>query len=309
MHVAITGARGMIGHALAELLRDEGHRVTGVTRSQPGPDELQWSPSEGRIDTDGLRGVDAVVHLAGEPIGFASWRPSDILDARWTPETKRALRDSRIGGTALIARTLAGMDDGPGTLVSASAIGYYGDRGDQTLTEASGPGDLFMSDLCRDWEASAEPARQAGLRVVHPRIGIVQTPRDGALQRSLPVFRAGLGGPFGSGRQWWSWVMLADVIGVLHHAVTSDEVEGPINVTAPEPVTNAQWAKALGRVLGRPAVIPVPRFGPRLVFGEMADELIYVSARVLPAATLGSGYRFKYTDLEAGLRSVLSRGH
>ncbi|MBW3605217.1 MAG: TIGR01777 family oxidoreductase [Actinobacteria bacterium] len=305
MHVAITGARGMIGGALAESLRDHGHRVTGVTRSQPGSDELQWAPSEGRIDTDGLRGVDAVVHLAGEKIGFASWSPRAIADARWTADTRREILHSRVQGTTLLAETLADMDDGPRTLVSASAIGYYGDRGDETLTESSDSGDLFLSEVCRAWEASAQPARDAGLRVVHPRIGIVQTPRDGALQRSLPLFRAGLGGPFGSGRQWWSWVMLTDVIGVLHHAVTSDDVVGPINVTAPEPVTNGQWTKALGRVLGRPTMIPVPRFGPRLVFGEMADELIYVSARVLPEATLDSGYRFRYTDLEAGLRSVL----
>lgn len=305
MHVAITGARGMIGGALAASLRDDGHTVTGVTRSQPGRDEIQWSPDEGRIDVDGLRGADAVVHLAGENIGFASWHPRDIIAARWTADTKRELRTSRIDGTTLIARTLAGMDDGPRTLVSASAVGYYGDRGDEVLTEASAPGDLFMSELCRDWERSADPAREAGLRVVHPRIGIVQTPRDGALQRSLPVFRMGLGGPFGSGRQWWSWVMLTDVIGVLRHALDNDDVAGPLNVTAPEPVTNGQWTKVLGRVLGRPAVLPVPRFGPRLVFGGMADELIYTSARVLPEVTLASGYTFRYTDLEAGLRSVL----
>jgi uncharacterized protein (TIGR01777 family) len=197
------------------------------------------------------------------------------------------------------------MDDGPRVMVSVSAIGWYGDRGDEVLTEASAPGALFLSDVCRAWEASADAARVAGVRVVHPRIGIVQTPRDGALQRSLPLFRLGLGGPFGTGGQWWSWVMLDDVIGILAHAVTDDRVSGPINVTAPTPVTNREWTRTLARVLGRPAVLPVPRFGPKLVLGEMVDELVYVSARVLPEATLASGYTFRFPDLEAGLRSVL----
>lgn len=306
MHIAITGASGLIGGELSNVLRAEGHHVTGITRSQPGPGELQWSPMERRIDAAGLKGVDVVVHLAGEPIGFSSWHPRAIAAARWSPDTKRRILDSRVQGTTLLARTLADMDDGPRVLISVSAVGYYGDRGDETLTEDSPPGHLFMSEVCRAWERSADPARDAGLRVVHPRIGIVQTPVDGALQRSLPVFRAGLGGPFGSGRQWWSWVMLDDVVGVLRHAVTSDDVVGPLNVTAPEPVTNLEWARTLGRVLRRPAVIPIPRFGPRLVLGEMVDELVYVSARVLPRRTLDTGYEFRYTDLEAGLRSVLS---
>jgi uncharacterized protein (TIGR01777 family) len=305
MHIAITGARGLIGTALSRTLRDAGHTVTGVTRSDPGPGQISWSPDRQRLDPNDLRGVDAVVHLAGEKIGFASWRPRAILDARWTPETKRRILASRVQGTTLLAETLAAMDDGPRILVSASAIGYYGDRGDETLTEASPPGHQFLSEVCRAWEASADAARTADLRVVHPRIGIVQTPRDGALQRSLPLFRLGLGGPFGSGRQWWSWVMLDDVIGVLQHAVTSDGVSGPLNVTAPNPVTNREWTRTLGRVLGRPAVLPIPRFGPKLVLGEMVDELVYASAKVQPEATLASGYTFRFTDLEAGLRSVL----
>lgn len=305
MHVAITGASGLLGGALSRALRDDGHRVTGVTRSEPGPDEIRWSPAQQRLDPADLRGVDAVVNLAGEKIGFTSWTPRAIIDARWTPKTRREILSSRVQGTTLLAETIAAMDDGPRVMVSVSAIGYYGDRGDETLTEASRPGDLFLSDVCRAWEASADAARAAGLRVVHPRIGIVQTPRDGALQRSLPLFRLGLGGPFGSGSQWWSWVMLDDVVGILQHAVTNDGVSGPINVTAPTPVTNRDWTRTLGRVLGRPAVLPVPRFGPKLVLGEMVDELVYVSARVLPEATLASGYSFRFADLEAGLRSVL----
>ena len=306
MHVAITGATGLIGTALSRALRDGGHRVTGITRSAPGTGQLHWSPGDGHLDPAGLRDVDAVVHLAGEKIGFADWSPRSIAAARWTPEIKRRIIDSRVAGTSLIARTLADHDGGPRTLVSASAIGYYGDRGDETLTEASTAGDLFMSRVCQAWESSADPARDAGVRVVHPRMGLIQTPDDGALQRSLPLFRLGLGGRFGAGRQWWSWVMLDDVIGVFVHAVTDDDVSGPINVTAPEPVTNATYTRVLGRVLGRPAVLPIPEFGPRLVFGEMADELLYSSARVLPEATMASGYRFRHTDLEAGLRSVLT---
>lgn len=305
MHVAITGASGLIGSTLSQALRDDGHAVTGITRSAPGPGEIRWSPSRQRLDPADLRGVDAVVHLAGEKIGFASWTPRAILDARWTPETRREILTSRVQGTTLLAETIAAMDDGPRVMVSVSAIGWYGDRGDEVLTEASGPGDMFLSDVCRAWEASADGARAAGIRVVHPRIGIVQTPRDGALQRSLPLFRLGLGGPFGSGSQWWSWVMLDDVIGILVHAVTDDRMRGPINATAPTPVTNREWTRTLAQVLGRPAVLPVPRFGPKLVLGEMVDELVYVSARVLPEATLASGYSFRFTDLEAGLRSVL----
>lgn len=305
MHVAITGARGMIGGALAAAFRADGHTVTGITRSDPGPDELQWSPDDQRIDVDGLRGIDAVVHLAGEPIAFSSLTPKGIVEARWSPDRKRRILDSRVNGTTLIARTLATMDDGPRVMVSASAIGYYGDRGDDTLTEASAPGDLFLSHVCQQWEAAAEPARAAGIRVVHPRIGLVQTPDGGALAQSLPLFRLGVGGPFGDGSDWWSWVMLDDVVGTLRHALTTDDLSGPINVTAPEPVTNRTWATVLGRVLGRPAFVPIPRFGPRLALGEMADELLYASARVLPAATTDSGYTFRHPTLETGLRSVL----
>ena len=295
MHVAITGATGMIGTALSQALRAAGHRVTGITRSQPGPDQLQWSPSDQRIDAAALRGVDAVVHLAGEPVAAH----------RWSAQVKRRIRDSRISGTTLIAQTLADLDDGPRTLVSVSGIDYYGDRGDEVLTERSGPGDTFLADVCKVWEASAEPARQAGIRVVHPRIGIILTTRDGALPRLLPLFKLGLGGRFGSGRQYWSWIALDDVIGVLAHALTTASVAGPLNATAPVPVTNATFTTALGKVLGRPAWLPVPSFGPRLVLGEMADAMVFHSKRVMPEATLASGYTFRHPDLEAGLRSAL----
>ena len=295
MHVAITGATGLIGTALSQALRAGGHRVTGIPRAQPGPDQLQWSPADQRIDAAGLRGVDAVVHLAGEPIAAH----------RWTAQAKRRIKDSRIAGTRLIAQTLADLDDGPRTLVSVSGIDYYGDRGDEVLTERSAPGDTFLADVCKVWEASAEPARQAGIRVVHPRIGIILTSQGGALQRMLPLFRMGLGGRFGSGQQYWSWIAFDDVLGVMTHALTTESVTGPINTTAPEPVTNATFATVLGKVLRRPALLPVPSFGPRLVFGEMADAMVFHSKRVIPEATLASGYTFRYPDLEAGLRSAL----
>jgi uncharacterized protein (TIGR01777 family) len=295
MHVAITGATGMIGAALSQALRAGGHRVTGITRSQPGPDQLQWSPGDQRIDASGLRGVDAVVHLAGEPIAAH----------RWTAPVKQRIKDSRAAGTRLIAQTLADLDDGPGTLVSVSAIDYYGDRGDERLTERSAPGDTFLAEVCKVWEASAEPARQAGIRVVHPRIGIILTLRDGALPRLLPLFKLGLGGRFGAGRQYWSWITLDDVIGVLVHALATPSITGPLNTTAPEPVTNATFTTILGKVLGRPAWLPVPSFGPRLVLGEMADAMVFHSKRVIPEATLASGYTFRHPDLEAGLRSAL----
>jgi uncharacterized protein (TIGR01777 family) len=295
MHVAITGARGLIGAALSGALRDQGHRVTGITRSHPRAGELQWSPSERRIDAGGLRGVDAVVHLAGEPIAAG----------RWTPAVKRRITESRVDGTTLIAQTLADLDDGPRTLVSVSGIDYYGDRGDELLTEASPPGDTFLANVCKLWEASAEPARQAGIRVVHPRLGLTLTRRAGALPRLLVLFRLGLGGRFGSGRQFWSWITLEDAVGIIVHALTSDTVAGPLNATAPEPVTNATFTKVLSGVLRRPALLPVPRFGPRLVYGEMADTLLFHSHRVLPEATLASGYAFRHPQLAAGLRSAL----
>jgi uncharacterized protein len=272
MHVAITGASGRIGRALSQALRADGHRVTGITRSEPGPGEVQWSPAEGRLDARGLRGVDAVINLAGEPIEAR----------RWSEAQKRRILESRLQSTSLIARTLADMDRGPRTLVSVSGIDYYGDRGDEVLTEKATPGDSFLARVCVQWEASADPARAAGIRVVHPRTGIVQLADSGALGRQLLLFRLGLGGRFGSGRQWWSWIMPEDVIGIYRHVLRDDTVVGPVNATAPEPVTNATYAKVLGRVLRRPTVMRIPTFGPKLILGEMAEALVFHSHRVLP---------------------------
>ncbi|HEV8652100.1 MAG TPA: TIGR01777 family oxidoreductase [Actinomycetes bacterium] len=302
MHVAVTGSTGMIGSALVRLLVAEGHAVTRLTRSEPrspsGPvREARWDPAGGTIDAGALVAADAVVHLAGK--GIAS--------GRWTEAAKREIRESRVRGTGLLARTMAGLDDGPRVLVSASGIHYYGDRDDEVLTERSRPGGGFLAEVCQAWEDAADPARAAGLRVVHVRTGITQTREGGSLPKQLPLFRLGLGGRFGSGRQWWSWVSLDDVLGIYRHALVTDGLEGTVNATAPNPVTNAEFTATLARVLGRPALAPVPRLGPRLVLGEMAEELLFYSIRVQPEATLASGYTFRWPELEPALRHLLNR--
>lgn len=297
MHVAITGASGLIGEALSALLTTGGHRVTRLVRREPGEGELGWDPERGEIDADGLRGVDAVVHLAGE----------SIASVRWTEGRKRRVMESRRKGTRLIAETLAGLDGGPSVLVSASGIDYYGDTGDEAVTEESPPGRGFLADVCREWEAATAAAADAGVRVVTVRTGVVQSPQGGALAKQLPLFRAGIGGRIGSGRQWLSWISLDDVAGVYHHALTSPEISGPLNATAPEPVTNAEHAKTVGRVLRRPTPLPVPSLGPRLVLRDMADDLLLGSKRVLPARALETGYVFRHPTLEGCLRDALGR--
>lgn len=297
MHVAITGSSGLIGTALTKALTDGGHRVARVVRHQPsGPDEIGWDIGAGRLEPEALRGVDAVVHLAGEGIG----------ERRWTPEQKRRIRDSRTEGTRLIAEAIAAAEDGPRVLVSVSGIHYYGDRGDAVLTEDSPHGTGFLPDVCVAWEAAADPAREAGVRVVHPRMGVVQSPDGGALRRLLPLFRLGLGGTFGRGRQYWSWITLDDAIGVLLHALLTDDLAGPVNATAPNPVTNAEFTRTLGRVLHRPAMLPVPPFGPAVLLGaELTQSALFDSIRALPQRTQSSGYLFRHPDLEAGLHAVL----
>ncbi len=299
MRVAITGSSGLIGRALAGALGADGQQVLRFVRSgTPGPGTATWDPPAGRIDVTALETADAVVHLAGKSIGAA----------RWTVKEKRELVDSRVASTRLLATTMAGLDRGPRVLVCASGIGYYGDRGDEVLTETSPPGSGFLAGLSVAWEAAADPARAAGLRVVHVRTGLVQTPQGGTLARLLPLFRLGLGSRFGSGGQWWSWITLDDVVGIYRHALATPTLAGPVNAVAPNPVTNAEYTAALARVVGRPRLVPfVPRFGPRLVLGEMADELVFYSARVQPAAALVAGYRFRWPELTPALRHLL--GH
>jgi uncharacterized protein len=296
MRIAITGSHGLIGAALASALRARGDRVIRVIREAPaGPDEVTWQPAAGRIDAAGLDGIDAAVHLGGES-----------LAARWTPERKAAIRDSRVGGTGLFARTLAALPARPRVLVSVSAVGYYGNRGDEVLTEASAPGTGFLADVCREWEAAASPARAAGIRVVHPRLGVVLAKHGGMLPKIAPIFRLGAGGPLGNGRQYVPWVALDDVIGVLLLALDRDDVSGPCNVAAPQAVTNREFVSALGHAFGRPAVVPVPAAVLRAMFGEMSDQALLASQRVDPARLRAAGHAFQFASLEPALRHVLA---
>jgi uncharacterized protein (TIGR01777 family) len=294
--VAVTGSSGFIGTALTAALAAAGHDVVRVVRDDSGgPGTVRWDPKAGTIDAAGLAGVDAAVHLAG----------AGIADHRWTDDYKRELVASRLDGTGLLARTLAGLDPRPAVLVSASGIDYYGDRGDEVLDETASKGTGFLSDLCAQWEAAADPAREAGIRVAHTRSGIVLSPRGGALKKQLPLFKLGLGGRFGSGRQWQSWIALDDEVDAMLHLLTA-EAAGPVNLTAPNPVTNAEFTETLGAVLHRPTLLPVPSLAPKLLVGsELAEVLLYESKRVVPQVLEASGYTFRYPTLKPALRGLL----
>jgi uncharacterized protein (TIGR01777 family) len=293
--VAVTGASGLVGSALVPFLTTGGHAVTRLMRRADEPSAIRWDPAAGTIDAAGLEGVDAVVHLAGE----------SIASGRWTAERKARIRDSRVRGTRLLCETLARLGRPPRTLVAASAIGWYGDRGDAVVDEASAPGSGFLTDVCREWEAAAEPARVAGIRVVYLRFGIVLSPAGGALRQLLPPFRLGVGGRVGDGRQWMSWIAVDDAVGAIHHAIVTDGLAGAVNAVAPEAVTNAAFTAVLARVLRRPAVVPVPAAAMRLALGEMADALLLASTRVRPTRLEESGYGFRASGLEAALRRLL----
>ena len=296
MNVLISGATGLIGSALVPELEAKGHTVTRLSRSQSGADTVRWDPSAGTIEGD-LEGTEAVVHLAGE----------SIAQGRWSPEKKRRILDSRVQGTRLLAESVAALSTPPKVMVSTSAVGYYGDRGDEVLTEESTPGEDFLARVCREWEAAAEPARRAGVRVVHQRLGIVLSPEGGALGTTLPIFKLGGGGKVGGGRQWWSWVALDDVVGSIVHALTDEAVKGPVNVGSPNPMTNAQYTKVLGKVLGRPTVLPLPAPAARIMLGEVADALLLASQRMRPERLQTTGYAFRYPQLEGALRHLLGR--
>jgi len=299
LRVAVTGATGLLGTALIPFLTTGGHEVIAVSRRRGLRDAIHWDPAAGVIDHAGLEGLDAVVHLAGETVG-----------ARWSDRRKRRIRDSRVEGTMLLAEALAGLRRPPRVLVSASAMGVYGNRGDEVLTEDAlpeGPPADFFVELGRDWESAADPALAAGIRVVNPRFGLVLTPAGGALARMLPPFLLGVGGPLGGGSQWVSWISIDDAIGVIHHALFTDELAGPVNTAAPEPVTSRSFAATLGRVLKRPALLPAPAPALKLLFGEMADTALLSSQRLSAARLLGSGYTFRHPTLEAALRHVLGR--
>lgn len=297
MRIAISGASGLIGRALTTQLRDAGHGVKRLVRREArAADEISWKPDAQTIDANGLVGTDAVVHLAGKP-----------LFGRWSAKRMREIRDSRIQGTGLLARTLATMTDGPTTLVCASAIGYYGtDTGDALLYESSPAGAGFLANVVRDWEAAAKPASTAGVRVVTVRNGPVLSRHGGLLGPVLPIFRLGLGGRLGSGQQWLSWIGHEDVVGVYMHALTNSDLAGPVNAVAPEPVTNVEFTRALGKVLHRPTLIPVPLVGVRIVLGKhAADELAGASQRVSAARLLESDFRFRDVTVESALRNAV----
>lgn len=291
MRICVTGSSGLIGSALVERLERDGHTVTRLRR---GP---QWDPQGGRCDPAAVVGHDAVVHLAGEGIG----------DHRWSAAHKRRVLDSRVNGTGALARALAGLDEKPSVLISSSAVGYYGNRGSETLTEESAPGDDFLSEVCTKWEAAAQPAADAGIRLVLLRTGIVLSRRGGALSPLLPLFKLGVGGRLGSGKQYWSWITIDDEIDAMVHCLTNGTVTGAVNATGPEPVTNGEFAATLGKVLHRPAVLPVPRLAlAARLGGEAADVMLLAGQRVLPAKLEATGFTFQHRTLEQGLRHVLS---
>jgi uncharacterized protein (TIGR01777 family) len=295
MRFAVTGASGLIGSALVPALRDADHDVLRLVRRPPqGNDEVPWDPAAGTIDEARLAGVDAIVHLAGFNLG-----------TRWTATRKRRILDSRVTGTRLVAEAAARLSPRPEALVCASAIGFYGERGDEILTETAPRGDGFLADIVDAWEAAADPARDAGIRVVSLRHGLVLSRSGGALGRLLLPFRLGLGGPVGSGRQWWSWVTMDDVVRAYLWALECP-IAGPLNVTAPEPVTNRAFVKALGRALQRPVFAPFPAFAVRAILGEMGEELLLTSQRVLPTGLIADGFSFDHPSLDAALTSVLA---
>jgi len=297
VNVAVSGASGLIGAALVSSLEAQGHRAIRLVRRMPRPDEdaLRWDPFTGVLTPAGPSVADAIVHLAGD----------SILGLRWTAEKKRRIRESRTTATRLLVQALTRLANPPAVLVCASGTGYYGSRGDEVLTEDSRPGTGFLADLARDWEAATATAIARGIRVVNLRLGVVLSARGGALATMLTPFRMGLGGVIGDGAQWMSWIALDDVIGAIRHALTTDALRGPVNTVAPAPVTNADFTRTLGRVLGRPTLIPLPAFAARLALGEMADELALVSQRVMPARLLASGFAFRRPTLEDALRAAL----
>ena len=297
MKIVISGASGLIGTQLVKHLANNGHEVVRLVRRSPKSGEVQWNPAAGSLDAAALEGSDAVIHLSGAGIG----------DKRWTNAYRKEILDSRTQTTALLANTIASLTQKPKVFLSGSAIGIYGARNDEQLTEVSTHGTGFLADVCEQWEAAAKPAVDAGVRTVFLRTGIVLTPNGGALKKLLPLFKLGAGGKFGNGKQWQSWISLDDEIGAIEHLLTAN-VSGAVNLTAPNPVTNAEFTKVLASVLKRPAIVPVPTFAPKILLGgELADALLFTGQRVIPAALNASGYTFKHSTLESALRSLLSK--
>ncbi|MCU1448807.1 MAG: hypothetical protein JWP02_977 [Acidimicrobiales bacterium] len=298
MKVVVTGSTGLIGTALVRALEARGDQVTRLVRKPPGPGEVMWDPDTGDVDARALEGHDAAVHLAGVGIG----------DRRWSDEHKRAVLDSRVRGTTLLARTLAGLTERPPVLASSSAMGYYGDRGDEVLTEDSGPGTGFLTDVCLKWEAATAPAEDAGIGVVHLRTGLVLSAQGGALKQMLLPFRLGVGGRIGSGRQWWSWISIDDEVGAILAVLDGTVPPGPANLTAPNPVTNTEFTRTLNRVLRRPTLLPTPTIALKALFGgEAVEEMFTGGQRVMPARLEAAGYAFRHPRLEGALRDLLGK--
>ena len=298
MTVLVTGSYGLVGSALIPNLEAGGHRVLRLVRRGPQGDvERRWDPETGELDAASLDGVQAVVHLAGE----------NIASGRWNDAKKDRIRSSRVDGTRLLAQGLAELQTPPGVLICASAVGYYGNRGEEILNEESAPGADFLAETCLAWEHAARPALDAGVRTVVLRIGIVLSADGGALAKMLFPFKMGAGGVIGSGNQYMSWVTLSDLVGIVDHALNTKTLQGPVNAVSPAPVTNREFTRALGGVLSRPTLFPMPAFAARLAFGEMADALLLSSTRVLPARLQESGYDFQHPQLDDALRHVLTR--
>ena len=296
MNVLLSGSGGLIGSALAERLSADGHRVARLVRPgrEPRGDDVTWDPSAGHIDTAALPACDAVVHLAGESIA-----------GRWGRKKKARIRESRIRGTRLLCEALAGLATRPKVLASASAVGFYGSRGEKIVTEDDPPGEGFLASVCSEWEAATAAACEAGIRVVHLRTAMVLAAAGGALKKMLTPFRLGLGGRLGSGRQYWSWISLDDTVAAILHVLRDESLCGPVNLASPHAVTNRRFTRALGRVLGRPTLFPMPSFAARLAFGEMAEEVLLSSTRVEPRRLLQSGFEFRHPELEPALRELL----
>ncbi|MFC9818746.1 TIGR01777 family oxidoreductase [Streptomyces erythrochromogenes] len=295
MRIAVTGSTGLIGSALVRSLRADGHEVVRFVRREPaGADEARWDPERGRVDPAGLAGCGAVVHLAGAGIG----------DHRWTAAYKRKIRDSRVLGTAALANALAGLDEPPAVLVSGSAVGYYGDTGDRPVDEDSPAGHGFLPSVCVEWEAAAAPAQEAGIRTAFARTGLVVAKEGGAWGRMFPLFRAGVGGRLGDGRQYWPFISLHDEVAALRHIIDTPELSGPVNLTAPEPLTNRQVTAAMARVLHRPAVLPVPAVALRVVLGEFSQDVLG-GQRARPTRLLESGFVFRDPGIEQAIRAAL----
>ena len=297
MKILVSGSSGLIGSALVPLLSARGHSITRLVRMDPQPGQIHWDPERGTIEAARLEGFDAVVHLAGQ----------NIAAGRWTPEQKARIRVSRAKGTRILAEALAALPAPPQVLICASAIGYYGNRGDEVLQEESPAGSGFLPEVCQAWEAAAAPARKMGIRVINLRTGVVLSAAGGALAKMLPAFKMGIGGVVGNGRQYMSWIALNDVVGAIVHALSNPALDGPVNAVAPHPLTNREFTVTLGRVLSRPTLFPLPAFAVRLAFGEMADELLLASQRVEPAKLASSGYKFQFPELEGALRHALGK--